>query len=179
MSYFCTPPKCLWTQESSLNGPLQSVSIHTRAGGYLWPFASQHLSSTVSFSSLSFLCLSISLWLCSADPLPVYFIIPCHVHYFQCSCFFTQIHTAACSYTQMSVPLCVHIRTYTRAYTAWHTSLLSRCAELRRMAAIKLELMNSMGARGRQRERCEKWRLDQFYRPFVIPTGSMDTQRGL
>lgn len=42
-----------WSEKNSVNGR-QFLEIHSWAGGRLWPFASQHLSSAVSVSSLSF-----------------------------------------------------------------------------------------------------------------------------
>ena len=157
---------------------LFSLSQYTHGMEATYDLLLLSTSPPLFLSHPSLFCLSLSLFGFALQTLSLCISLY-HVHYFRCSCFFTHVHTATRKWVCLYARIYVHIRTYTRAYTAWHTSLLLRCAELRRMAAIKLELMNSMGARGRQRERCEKRRLDQFYRPFVIPTGSMDTQRGL
>lgn len=150
MSYFCMPLKCLWTEESSLNVPLQSVSIQTWAGGYLWPFVAQHLSSAIPFLSLSF-CLSLYLSLAL-----LYRPSPSVCHHTMSTIFSIAVYSRRHCCMQLHVDECAFMHmycicTYTHTNTAWHSFLLWQCAELR-TATIQLELMNSMGARGRQRE---------------------------
>lgn len=121
------------------------------AGGSVWPFAAQHLSSTVSVSSLSFNP-SLPHLGSAVQRLSL-------LHYTMGTVFFVTAfslaYPALCERTQICVPRHAHgARIYTRINTAWHASLLSQCAELRGTAGFQLELMNSVSAgRGEERKR--------------------------
>lgn len=146
------------------------------AGGSVWPFAAQHLSTTVSVSSLSF-NLSLSHPGSTVQRLSL-------LHYTMRATFFVAVFSLAYRFVQVQADtrryVCydtstVHIYIYTHYYSMTRLPAVTQCAELRGMAGFQLELMSSMSTR--RREGKEKRRLDQFYSPFVIPTSSMDTQR--
>lgn len=146
------------------------------AGGSVWPFAAQHLSTTVSVSSLSF-NLSLSHPGSTVQRLSL-------LHYTMRATFFVAVFSLAYRFVQVQADtrryVCydtstVHIYIYTHYYSMTRLPAVTQCAELRGMAGFQLELMSSMSTR--RREGKEKRRLDQFYSPFVIPTSSMDTHR--
>lgn len=120
--FLCATPKPMnWAKQSKWS----LVPLNTPwAGGSVWPFAAQHLSNTVSVSSLSF-NLSLSPRLHCAAPLSASLY---HAHCFLCGCFLTRIPLCACAsrHTQICVLWHAHsAHIYTRIITAWHASLLS------------------------------------------------------
>lgn len=92
------------------------------AGGSVWPFAAQHLSTTVSVSSLSF-NLSLSHPSSTVQRLSL-------LHYTMRATFFVAVFSLAYRFVQVQADTrmlwhahSAHI--YTRIITAWHASLLS------------------------------------------------------
>lgn len=173
--FLCATPKPMnWAKQSKWS----LVPLNTPwAGGSVWPFAAQHLSTTVSVSSLSF-NLSLSHPGSTVQRLSL-------LHYTMHATFlwlFSHSHTALCKCKQTHADMCAMTRAqctyiYTHYYRMTRLPAVTQCAELRGTAGFQLELMSSMSTR--RREGKEKRRLDQFYSPFVIPTSSMDTQRAL